>query len=139
MEKELGQSIVIDNRGGANGILGADTGRQRDARRLYAISTRSFGFAVNKFIVKKLPFDLVKDFPPVTNVALGTGYLMVANLEFPAEDGEGADRAGEAASRGRSATAPRESATASILPARCFALRRESTCCTCPTRAADQR
>jgi tripartite-type tricarboxylate transporter receptor subunit TctC len=31
-----------------------------------------------------MPFDVVKDFAPVTDVALGTGYLMVAHLKFPA-------------------------------------------------------
>jgi len=32
-----------------------------------------------------LPYDVVKDFAPVTDVALGTGYLMVTNPQFPAK------------------------------------------------------
>ncbi len=84
VEKELGQSIVIDNRGGANGILGADLVKNATPDGYTYLNT-SFGLAVNKFIVKKLPFDLEKDFLPVTNVAIGTGYLMVANLDFPAK------------------------------------------------------
>jgi tripartite-type tricarboxylate transporter receptor subunit TctC len=82
VEEDLGQPMVIDNRGGANGILGADTVANA-APDGYTIMATSFGLAVNQYMVKKLPFDLVKDFLPVTNIALGTGYLMVANPAVP--------------------------------------------------------
>ena len=83
VEEALGQTIVIDNRGGANGILGADIVKNATPDGYTYLNT-SFGLAVNKFIVRKLPFDLEKDFLPVTKVAVGTGYLMVANPKFPA-------------------------------------------------------
>jgi tripartite-type tricarboxylate transporter receptor subunit TctC len=82
VEEELGQPIVIDNRGGANGILGADTLKNATPDG-YTFMNTSFGLAVNKFVVKKLPFDLEKDFLPVTKVAVGTGYLMVSHPAFP--------------------------------------------------------
>lgn len=81
VEKELGQSIVIDNRGGANGILGADIVANANPDG-YTMLNTSFAFAVNPSIRRKMPFDVVKDFAPVTDVALGTGYLMVANVNF---------------------------------------------------------
>jgi tripartite-type tricarboxylate transporter receptor subunit TctC len=84
VEKELEQSIVIDNRGGANAILGADIVAKATPDG-YTLLNTSFAFAVNPSIYKKLPFDVVTDFAPVTDVALGTGYLMVANLQFPAK------------------------------------------------------
>lgn len=84
VEAELGQSIVIDNRGGANTILGADIVAKATPDG-YTLLNTSFGFAVNPAIYKKLPFDVIKDFAPVTDVALGTGYLMVANPQFPAK------------------------------------------------------
>ena len=84
VEKELGQPIVIDNRGGANAILGADIVAKANPDG-YTLLNTSFGFAVNPAIYKKLPFDVIKDFSPVTDVALGTGYLMVANLQLPAK------------------------------------------------------
>jgi tripartite-type tricarboxylate transporter receptor subunit TctC len=84
MEPELGQPIIVDSRGGANGILGSDIVAKATPDG-YTFLHTSFGFAVNPAIVKKLPFDVVKDFIPVTNVALGTGYLMVVNPSVPAK------------------------------------------------------
>ena len=84
VEEDLGQSVVIDNRGGANGIVGADT-VAKAAPDGYTIMATSFGLAVNQYLVKKLPFDLRTDFLPVTNIALGTGYLMVSHPAFPAK------------------------------------------------------
>jgi tripartite-type tricarboxylate transporter receptor subunit TctC len=82
VEKELGQTVVIDNRGGANGILGSHIVSNATPDG-YTLLHVSFSFAVNPSIVKKLPFDVEKDFAPVTDVALGTGYLMVSNPGFP--------------------------------------------------------
>jgi tripartite-type tricarboxylate transporter receptor subunit TctC len=82
VEKNLGTTMVIDNRGGANGIIGADV-VAKAAPDGYTIMNTSFGFAVNPAILKKLPFDVYKDFEPVTNVATGLGYLMVVNNNVP--------------------------------------------------------
>jgi tripartite-type tricarboxylate transporter receptor subunit TctC len=84
VEQDLGQPIVIDNRGGANSILGSDIVAKANPDG-YTLLNTSFGFAVNPAIMKKMPFDVVKDFAPVTNVALGTGYLMVINPSVPAK------------------------------------------------------
>jgi tripartite-type tricarboxylate transporter receptor subunit TctC len=84
VEKELGTTVVIDNRGGANGILGSDIVANATPDG-YTLLNVSFSFAVNPAIRKTMPFDVVKSFAPVTDVALGAGYLMVANLKFPAK------------------------------------------------------
>jgi tripartite-type tricarboxylate transporter receptor subunit TctC len=84
VEQDLGQPIIIDSRGGANSILGSDI-VAKAAPDGYTFLHTSFGFAVNPAIVKKMPFDVTKDFVPVTNVALGTGYLMVTNPSVPAK------------------------------------------------------
>ena len=84
VEKELGTNIVIDNRGGANGLIGADVVAKATPDG-YTILNTSFAFAVNPAILKKMPFDILKDFEPVTNVATGLGYLMVVNNNVPAK------------------------------------------------------
>ena len=82
VEKELGQTVVIDNRGGANGILGSHIVANATPDG-YTLLNVSFSFAVNPSIVRKMPFDVVRDFAPGTDVALGTGYLMVSHPGFP--------------------------------------------------------
>jgi tripartite-type tricarboxylate transporter receptor subunit TctC len=84
VEEDLGQPMVIDNRGGANGIIGGET-VARAAPDGYTIMITSFGLAVNQYLVKQMPFDLRKDFAPVTNIAIGNGYLMVAHPGVPAK------------------------------------------------------
>lgn len=83
VETELGQPFVIDNRGGANSLIGSDVVAKATPDG-YTLLDTSFGFAVNPAILKKMPFDIEKDFVPVTNVALGLGYLMVVNPKVPA-------------------------------------------------------
>jgi tripartite-type tricarboxylate transporter receptor subunit TctC len=78
VEKNLGTNFVIDNRGGANGLIGADIVKNATPNG-YTLLNVSFSFAVNPAIRKEMPFDIEKDFVPVTNVALGLGYLLVVN------------------------------------------------------------
>ena len=84
VESEIGTNFVIDNRGGANGIIGADIVKNANPDG-YTLLNTSFAFAVNPAIRKKMPFDILKDFTPVTNVAIGLGYLMVVNPQLPAK------------------------------------------------------
>ena len=83
VEKELGQTVVIDNRGGANGMLGSHIVANATPDG-YTFLHVSFSFAVNPSVRRKMPFDVVKDFAPVTDVALGTGYMLVGHSKFPA-------------------------------------------------------
>src|SRR5690606_6104158 len=85
VEQEIGTHFVIDNRGGAKGMIGADVVKNATPDG-YTLLNTSFGFAVNPAILKKMPFDIMRDFTPMTNVATGLGYLVVVNPKVPVKN-----------------------------------------------------
>ncbi len=80
----LGQPFVIDNRGGANGIIGIDIVAKAppDGHTLLYVTA---SIVINPHIYLKLPYDMFRDFEPVTNGVLGTGYLLVLHPSVPAQ------------------------------------------------------
>jgi tripartite-type tricarboxylate transporter receptor subunit TctC len=78
----LGQPIVIDNRPGAGGNLAADL-VAKAAPEGYTVLLTTNGHAISPALYRKLPFDAVKDFAPVTQL-LATTLILVANPKFPA-------------------------------------------------------
>ena len=84
IEAQLAQPIVIDNRGGANGIVGADL-VAKAAPNGYTLLGTSIAFVVNAGMYKKLPYDSEKDFVPITNFAWGLGYLLTVHPSVPAQ------------------------------------------------------
>src|SRR5688572_25182863 len=61
----LGQPVVVDNRGGAGGIIGTELGA-RAAPDGYALTVGSSGgFAITPHLNSKLPYHPVKDFAPI--------------------------------------------------------------------------
>lgn len=83
MERSLGQSLVIDNRGGANGILATELVAKSSADG-YTVMATSISFAVNPSMYKSLPYDSERDFTPITNYANGLGYVVAAHPSLPA-------------------------------------------------------
>jgi tripartite-type tricarboxylate transporter receptor subunit TctC len=80
-QRELGQPIIIDNRGGAAGSLGTDVAA-KSASDGYTVLFTLSSHTINPFIYPKLPFDTVKDFEPVGMIA-SLPQILVANLQFP--------------------------------------------------------
>ncbi len=80
LAKQLGQSIVIENRGGAGGNIGiAAAARARPDG--YTLLLCSSTLVVNPLLYKSVPFDPYKDFVPIS--LLGTSpTLMLAQHEF---------------------------------------------------------
>jgi len=85
MQGPLGQPIVVDNRPGANSILGADIAAKAPADG-YTILTVIAAHAANATLYAgKLPFDPVKSFVPVSLAAIAP-LILTANVNFPAKD-----------------------------------------------------
>jgi len=78
----LGQPIVVENRPGAGGNLAADL-VAKSAPDGHTVLLTTNGHAISPVLYKKLPFDAVKDFAPVTQL-LATTLILVANPKFPA-------------------------------------------------------
>jgi tripartite-type tricarboxylate transporter receptor subunit TctC len=83
MTERLGQPIVIDNRPGANSIVGSQIVAQA-APDGYTFGIVAAGFAVNPTLFRKLPYDTLRDFSPIGLVG-GGPYLMVTHPSVPAK------------------------------------------------------
>ena len=78
----LGQTLFIDNRGGAGGAIGADA-VARSAPDGYTLLMGTVGTAaINTTLYKKLPYDPVADFTPIATVA-GAPIAVVAHPSAP--------------------------------------------------------
>jgi len=71
----LGQRVVIENRPGANGVIGAELTAKSPADG-YTILMVNNGHTVNPGMYRKLPYDTIRDFAPVTLVAMLPNILV---------------------------------------------------------------
>ncbi len=77
----LGQQVFVDNRGGAGGTIGTEA-TAKSPPDGYTIGMISIAHAVNPALHKKLEYDPIKSFEPVTILATGPNVLVV-NPELP--------------------------------------------------------
>ncbi len=85
IEQQIGYPLVIDNRAGANGIVGYDL-VAKAVPDGYTLLHTSVAFAINPSVYKKLPFDVNRDFTPITNVTRGEGALVVVHPSVSANN-----------------------------------------------------
>jgi len=88
LSKAWGQQFVVDNRGGASTMIGADQ-MARAAPDGYTIGLiTQTTMSINPHIVKKLPYDPANDFAPITQVVYNP-YVIAAHASMPFSDLKG--------------------------------------------------
>ena len=105
--KELGQTVIVDNKAGANGAIGASevTRSAADGSTLWLTSVGAA--AINSSLYEKLSYDITRDLAPVT-VVVNNVELLVVNPADPAKD------AAEFIANARKAKAPTPMASSGI-------------------------
>ncbi|WP_434034921.1 Bug family tripartite tricarboxylate transporter substrate binding protein [Cupriavidus sp. a3] len=79
---QTGQSVVIDNRPGANGFIAAKAAATAPVDGYTMLVTTNTTHAANASLFKKLPYDPTKDFAPVSLIAK-SGLVLVVPLDSP--------------------------------------------------------
>jgi tripartite-type tricarboxylate transporter receptor subunit TctC len=79
-----GQQVVVDNRPGAGAIIGTDLGAKAKPDGYTLTMAVSSAFGINPGLYRKLPYDAVKDFAPITNLAT-VAQTLVVNPSFAAK------------------------------------------------------
>jgi len=72
----LGQQVVVDNRGGAGGIIGTDIVAHAAADGYTLLFGTSAGLMINPLIQKKLPYDVARDFAAVSLLVINPQILV---------------------------------------------------------------
>src|SRR4051794_10698335 len=76
LSETMGQQFVIDNRGGASGVLGAEAVAKSPPDG-YTIMIHSATHVSNPHLYKKIPYDTLKDFAAVAPLSVQIGMLVV--------------------------------------------------------------
>jgi len=88
LQKTLGQSVIIDNKAGANGVIGTQFGARAKPDGYTLLAGSSTTLAANAGLFKSLPYDPQKDFVPVAGMA-STSMMFMVRSDFPAKDLKG--------------------------------------------------
>ncbi|MBI4192963.1 MAG: tripartite tricarboxylate transporter substrate binding protein, partial [Betaproteobacteria bacterium] len=84
LSEAIGQQIIVDNRGGAGGLIGAELAAKAvpDGYTIFLASIGNLAF--NPALHARLPYDPVRDFAPVTLLAT-SAFILVVNPSLPAK------------------------------------------------------
>ena len=77
LSEQFGQQVVIDNRAGAGSIIGTEIGARAAPDGHTLLFSGTAGLSINPILQKKLPYDPIKDFAPVSMVGTSPQILAV--------------------------------------------------------------
>jgi tripartite-type tricarboxylate transporter receptor subunit TctC len=83
--KALGQTIVVENKGGANGLIGQTAAAKAAGDGYTILFTYAAAIAVNPAMQPTMPYNTLKELKPVAQIGTGGNYLIVAS-DVPAHD-----------------------------------------------------
>lgn len=84
LTEALGQAVIVENRPGAGSVIGSAVVAHA-APDGYALLMGAFALAVNATLQKNLPYDTLRDFAPVSQVAM-TPYILVVHPSMPVKN-----------------------------------------------------
>jgi len=82
LSRALGQPFVVENKPGAGGIVGTQSAKDAAPDGYTLIAAGSGPFGINPGVYKSLPYDPVRDFEPIGNIAL-TPQAIVVGAQSP--------------------------------------------------------
>jgi len=84
LSENIGQQVIIDNRGGAGGNIGMETAARAAPDGYTIVMGLTAQLAVNPALYQKIPYDPIRDFEPITLLANGA-YVLAAHPSLPAK------------------------------------------------------
>lgn len=94
MSQTMGQSVVVDNRAGASGQIGTDTAAKA-APDGYTIAIVELPHAIAPAVFAKLPYDLLRDFTPISMVGVSPLVLFAKPSQYKNGDIKGFVKSGK--------------------------------------------
>jgi tripartite-type tricarboxylate transporter receptor subunit TctC len=80
LTESWGQTVVVDNRGSAGGIVGFELGAKAPPDGYTLLLANGAGVTINPSVYLKLPYDPVRDFQPITQVSSGAYFMVIPPL-----------------------------------------------------------
>jgi tripartite-type tricarboxylate transporter receptor subunit TctC len=84
LTESWGQQVVVENRAGANGIIGMEAAAKSKPDGYTLVLAVPSALTMNPYVYKQLPYDTFRDFSPISQIATNT-FGLVVNPSLPAK------------------------------------------------------